>query len=212
MQLSDIRDEVRERMGVSPNDGFYSEAKITRLINSANRQIVLDQDWPWLQVNTSVDTTAGTCVLTMPANTRRVVRMSYQNIEVRYFVERVKPDWYDREGAPRIYTYEGGNWIVYPEPQQVYALDVTYVRQSDNVLSADTDVPLIPDYCIDALISKTCVMLARRERDLDLERNFFGEYMTIMDSMRDEQENTTEGMSPRRTRVEERMAYSGGWY
>ena len=47
-ELSDIRDEVRERLGVSTNDTALSDAILTGLVNAAQRKLSLMHDWPWL--------------------------------------------------------------------------------------------------------------------------------------------------------------------
>lgn len=210
MQLSAIRDECRLRFGVSSADQLYTDNDLTTLVNAAIRTVNLDQDWPWLETATTAATTVGTNALTLASNIRRVVLMAFQNQEIRYFTRRAHSDFYTAKGSPRFYTYNGG-WKIYPEPDKAYTLDYTYVVGNETALSADTDEPLIPDYGVDAVISRVCVMMSRRARDLELERNYFGEWARTMDLLRDEIRKTHEGQTPRRTRIEDRVSinYTG---
>lgn len=211
MDLDGIRSEVRLRFGVSDADQLYTDTALATLINAAIRTVNLDQDWPWLETATTATTTIGSNNLSLAANMRRVVVMFFQNQEIRYFTRRAQADFYTAKGSPRFYTYDGGGWRIYPEPDQEYTLDYTYVIGNETALSAGADEPLIPEYGIDAVISRVCVMMARRARDLELERNFYGEWARTMDLLRDEIRKTHEGQTPRRTRIEDRVSinYTG---
>lgn len=208
MDLDALRNECRKRYGVAATDNLFTDSDLALLINASIRRLNADMDWPWLEVEATANTTIDNNVLTLAADVRRVQFMSYQNQEVRYLSRRAQPDFYTAKGAPRWYSYEGNVWKIFPTPNAVYTVDYNYIRTVEPTLSAGTDTPLTPDYAIDAVISWAMVIMARRERELDLERNFYGEYARTMDMLRDEARKTTEGMSPRRTRVEDKMATS----
>ncbi len=206
MDLQGFIDEARLRYGASVNDQLFTDANMTTLVNAAVRQINLDQDWPWMEAESTVNTVSGSNILTLASDVRRVVRMSHNEQEIRYFTQRIQSDFYNTTGSPRVYTHEAGNWKVYPTPDGAFTIDYVYVKDGDNVLGNPTDTLLMPSWTVDAVIARTCLMMARREKNLDLEANYFGEYARLMEIMRDEMVKTTEGMSPRRTRPEDRMS------
>lgn len=208
MDLDAIRNEARLRFGVSVTDQLYTDVNLATLINAAIRRVNADQDWPWMEISTTAVTVADTQAITLASNARRLIKMSFEQHEVRYVNHRTVADYFGATGAPRFYTFQGGSWLLLPTPDRVYTIDYTYVRDLDIQLVLGTDVPLIPDWALDAAISYTCVFMARRGRDAGLEANYYGEYARTMDVLRDDVSKSIEGMTPRRTRVEDRAPIS----
>lgn len=208
MDLDVIRNEVRLRFGVSAVDQLYTDTTLATLINAAIRRVNSDQDWPWMEVSTTASTVADIQAITLATDVRRLIKMSFEQHEVRYVTQRNVADYFGATGAPRFYTFQGGSWLLLPTPDQVYTVNYTYVKDADTQLSAGTDVPVIPDWAVDAAISYTCVFMARRGRDSGLEANYYGEYARTMEVLRDDVSKSIEGQTPRRTRVEDRAPIS----
>ncbi|MCP5022371.1 MAG: hypothetical protein GY930_11420 [bacterium] len=205
MELSDIRDETRVRYGVSDQDNLFTNTHLTTLINAALRRINAEADWPWMEVSTTVSTTAGSSALTLASDIRRVTMMSYNQVPLRRMTKRAIQDYYGSQGQPRFYAYDAGHKVL-PAADRVYTIDYSYIAGSEATLSDGTDEPLAPTRAIDMVISYVCVMMARRERDPELEARFYGEYARTLDKLKDDLSTTIEGMTPRRTRTEDSLA------
>ena len=85
-----------------------------------------------------------------------------------------------------------------PTPDSAYTVEYGYLIDAEDILSGESSEPLIPDSAIDLLITRTCVLVARRLRDRELERMFYAEYERSVKDLRDNMIETTEGYLPRR--------------
>lgn len=198
MQLSDIRDTVRRRAGIGDTDPLFTDTVMTALVNDSLRRVSVRQDWPWLDTAGSANTVAGTETLTLPSF-RKVRWLRWEDREVTYATNRDRADWYDESGAPERYTEEAGSVILLPKPDAVYAIAYGIVRAGETVLAADADVPLIPDWAIEMVISDTGLLVARRKRDREMERVYYAEFLDTYNTLLDDIIQTTEGFIPRRT-------------
>lgn len=186
--LTDIRVEVRERLGLSTNDTAITDAILTGLINAANRKISLIHDWPWLVATdaTLTATVAGTRIYT-PASDWRKTLFVIADDDQQLRPKQSQDIWRfkEQDGYPMFYSVQGEQMILAPTPDAVY--NITHVYIKDVVeLSADTDEPDVPLWAIDLLIDKAAVLGARRLRDDDLRKEMESEFAQTLTTMKDE--------------------------
>lgn len=199
MQLSQIRSEVRTRLGITATDQALSDTVINALINAAVRRINLLYDWTWLEKSGSKTVTALDDVIANRTNNVKRMRWVREGDRELIFINyRDFPDYVNITGRPLYYTEDEGVFRVIPFPDANYDVTYGYVEAVDTPLSGDTDEPSIAEYAIDMLIADTCVLVARRMRDRELERVFYAEMSSMVKRMKDEIAETTEGFLPRR--------------
>jgi len=208
MQLSEIRDEIRLRYGVADTDALFTDDNLTDLINAARRRLHQVREWPWMETVASVNTVVDSNDLTLANDVRRILRMRYNNHSLRMVDARDISNYYGSTGSPRFWTYEAG-FKVLPAADKIYAIEYVYIKDNESPLVNASDVPTWPDRAIDVLISYTAVLMARRERMMELESRRFAEYSLALQDTLDEQIRGMEGTTPRRTRAEEQLS---GYY
>ena len=198
MQLSDIRTEIRTRMNVGTTDANISNSVLTTLINAALRHISVQYDWPWLEVEATANTVAGTETITLASNVRKVTHMYHEYHELLYRQFRDRPLFYGLTGPPVAFSEQAGVYYVWPTPNAVYTVSYGYILDKEPALSADSDKPLVPDWAISLVITQACILVARRLRDRDTERGFYAEYRDLLQTMTDNIRQVTLGHRPRR--------------
>jgi len=198
MILSAIQSEVRTRCGLNANDANFTDAILLVLINAALRQISTVEDWPWMQVSTTAVTVANTETISLASNCRKVNQMQYEYRDLRYVQFRDRHLYYGLTGYPALFSEFAGSYYIWPTPDAVYTINYTYYRTTETALSAAGDSPLIPDWAIDLLIAKVCALVARRNRDKDLESVFYAEYRNALSDIRDDVMRVTQGKTPKR--------------
>lgn len=202
-QLSDIRTEVRERMGLSTNDTAVTNAILTDIVNAAQRKLSLVHDWPWL-IEEDLDFTAFTIgqrkyAVTVPHDEWRktlyivVDGDTVMTVKQPQDIHRFSAD---TTGMPRFYAISGTDIYVWPTPDQAYSVLHVYVKDPA-VLSADGDTPAIEDWAIDLLVAQACVLTALRLRDFEMASMFRVEYAQILQTMQDEVRRTRQLPAPR---------------
>lgn len=167
MQLSAIRELVRTRVGLNANDAMSLDAALNSLINTANRQINLVRDWPWLERIATVQAPLALngLVSGLPTNFRKAIGLSHGSRDLPFRQPRLRPSVADFKGPPQAFTRGAANQVyVLPAPDQDYTLDLLYIA-TEPALVNNTDVPSIPGWAIDLLVAQTCLLVARRFRN-----------------------------------------------
>lgn len=198
MQLTDIRDEVRLRMGLSSSDANFTDTHLNTLINAALRQVSTHEDWPWLEKLATAATVASTETITLASDVRKVTFMRHEYRELRYVNFRDRALYYNLTGYPNTFSVYAGNWYIWPTPDAAYTISYGYIAKTEPTLSLDADEPLMPDWAISLCITYACVLAARRSRDRELEKVFYAEYADLMRTIRDDTRLVTLGLTPRR--------------
>lgn len=201
-ELSDVRDEVRERLGLSTNDTAVTNAVLTNLVNAANRKISLLHDWPWL-VEEDTDFTALTVgqrkyAVTVPVDEWRKTLFVIVDDDQLMTVKQPQDihRYQAQTGFPYFYAIQGTDIYVAPTPDEAYSILHVYVK-APTVVSADDDVIDVEDWAIDLLIDKTAVLAARRLRDTELRKEMESEYAQTLSDMRDEVRRTRQYPKPK---------------
>lgn len=197
--LSDIRVEVRRRLGLSTNDTAITDTILTSLINAAIRKVNLLHDWPWL-VTTDATLTAtvdGTRIYTPASDYRRTLFL-IAGTDQQLRPKQPQDIWRfaEQEGHPMFYAVQGGQIILAPTPDAVYTLTHVYIKDDTTELSSDTDEPSVPLWALDLIIEKAAVLGARRLRDDALRREIESEFAQTLQSMRDEVRQTRQLPTP----------------
>jgi hypothetical protein len=164
MDLSDIRTDVRERIGEDSAD-FFTDAEVTRAINLAQTTFIAEEIWPWLF--TEWETTIGTGVdeLELPSNVsfHRAFNLSVMggSLTRGRLLERLSPaagfaarfEYETLPQTPAYYYLTSASrdaaetlYVVkfVPATDTDYDVSAQYLRVPDE-LTADDDVPDLPD-------------------------------------------------------------------
>jgi hypothetical protein len=198
MILSAIRTEVRTRTGYAVLDTDLTDAILTALVNVALRDISLEADWPWLETETTAVTVADTETIALANNVRKVTHMRYQYRNLKHVQYRDRNLYYGISGPPAVFSEAASSYYIWPTADAVYTIDDGYVITTETALSADGDAPFIPDWAVGLLISRTCMLAARRRRDKELESVFYAEYQGNLSNAKDNIMQVTLGLRPKR--------------
>lgn len=166
-QLQDIRTEILETAGLAADDARFPAATLNRIINRALRSIAAEHNWPWLQGSETITTVAGTQAYTPATDWAQVRRLQYNNRDLREYPSREAAKYQNDTGAPVGFFVEQDKIHIVPVPDGVYSITHIYEGYTAT-LSADTDVPEIPDRYLDYVVQTALVLVAQRIRDLDL--------------------------------------------
>ena len=184
MQLQAIRTEVRDRSGVDSADGMAVDAVLTRLINSALREVANMRDWDWLKAEETITTVVGQTSYARNSAARvSTLLIDDQYSEVmRLVTPRAAASYARYDGRPMVWHVQAGSLIVYPKPSTVRTLTHTYLR-IEPALVDDTDVPIMPDYAIDLVIVKAGLKVAARTDNTSQHRLLSQEEKDIIESL-----------------------------
>jgi len=199
-QLTDLRDDVRTRLGLSSDDGKATDAVVTDFINAALRQISIQLNWEWLYAQETITTVAAQASDTPDATWISSVAMNYKGSQVRYVSPSAFPRWQARKSArPEVYTVMGKAVHWGPTPNAAYDIVHTFVS-TETTLSDDTDEPDMPDWAIDYLIVTAAHILAGRLGDFDRQRSIEPEMNRLYNSLLDESRRSREPVRTERRR------------
>lgn len=186
MQLSDLCNHVRERVGINHIDQAATNSALAGLLNSAVRELNLMADWDWMKVEVPITTTAGVFSYTPPADWRSTVRIESPSgapLELRAPADARR--LLTHSGSPRIYVVERGRIGLFPVPNGVLTLNHVYIATEPDLV-VDADTPRCPRWMIDAVIVKAARKLCTRINNRDLLRQLQEEEAIIMAGIRDE--------------------------
>lgn len=167
MNLAQLRDSVRTRIGVPAGDTFYTDQTLTDLLNEALSAISTEADWPWLQLSTTFSTVAGTGTYTPPADwteTRSLCIDGYDSIDPRSLAE-IREYLTTDSDVPRVYCISGDTILLRPIPNSVQVVTHDYVK-NEALLVTDTDAPLMPSQFHYAIVAFACHLAYLRSGDV----------------------------------------------
>ncbi len=162
------------------NYGTADRTRAKSAINAAYRDIASRHKWTWLETSDAVTTTAAQAT-TAFAPTRF---MDFGRLRPNSSITVREPEYvpwhlYDREslfsrraeqnmssGIPRQFSIYNGTIYWNPIPDNTYTYELFYWQYPAD-LSADADVPLIPEPERDVLVYGALKYLALRDNDLN---------------------------------------------
>jgi len=166
MELSQIRTEVRDRVGIDAQDAMATDATLNRMINAALREVANMRDWDWQTVEEEISLSVGVNKYDRGYLARSSTRLSYESNgdNLRLVTPRAAAAYQRYSGPPQVWYVQAGQLVVYPTPTKVDTLIHTYMS-AEEALEQDDDEPLVPDYAIDLVIVKAALKVAARTDD-----------------------------------------------
>lgn len=146
MNLEELRDSVRVRLGVPSNDTFYQDIYLDDLINEALQAISVQYDWTWLQATEIIPTVVGTRFYS-PADPLylQTKAVSIDGFDAMTWMDmqtiRNWPD--DTSDVPMYYTIWLDQIYLAPSPSQAYNIRHDYIKR-EPILDENGDIPLMP--------------------------------------------------------------------
>lgn len=198
--LAEYRAQIRSIGNFPANDTRITDAVINREINRALKRIAMIHDWPWLQTEKTIITSASRASYALPDDFLRLISLRFTDTTVPVnLTQRSKQevDAVPGLGQPHIYSIWSGNVKLAPTPSGTYTLCLSYISQ-ESALTNDSDVPLIPDYWNNGVIDGALVELLRtaaRTDEAALSEQRFEQWVT------ETQDNVRQSREPVRIRV-----------
>ena len=155
--LADIRTRVRNRL----DDTTYDAGVIDEFINAINRQTLNSYVFPFMEKTFSGTLAMGASTFLLPVDTQTVISFRITAPDesagfLDYLPFREFDQMYPDPGAvaggtPIAWTFVNNNFKVYPKTDQVYELDLRYVKKPVELVN-DTDVPDLPESFSEILV------------------------------------------------------------
>lgn len=167
MNLAQMRDAVRTRIGVPAGDTFYTDQTLNDLTNEALQAIASEADWPWLQASTTFSTVAGTGTYTPPADwveTRTLCIDGYDAMDPRTLAE-IREYLSTVRDVPSVYCVSGDTLLLRPVPSAVFTVTHDYVK-NEATLITDADVPFMPAQFHYSIVAFACHLAYLRSGDV----------------------------------------------
>ncbi len=198
MNLAQLRDSVRTRLGVPAGDTFFTDPVLTDLINESLQAISAEADWPWLEISTTFATVNGTATYTPPADwsrTRSLCIDGFDALEWRSLAEiREWPT--NIIDAPRYYNINAEQITLRPVPGSVYTVTHDYLKD-DQTLVTDADVPLMPSGFHYSIIAFACHLAHQRSGDAQRAQAAMGDYQGWVKRMVSQRQRQSGGLRVR---------------
>jgi hypothetical protein len=170
MIVSEIQTYIKRQFG-DESGVQVTDADILRWINSAQKQIVL-QNESLLEKTTTTNTVIGQQVYTLPVDLLKLSAVSYRNSTTTAYFRlkgyslsefNEKVDGWDgstESGDPFCYTISENNIILYPVPNTAVLAGLkVYYNRKPVVVTLTTDTPELPELYHDTII-KFCLQQA----------------------------------------------------
>lgn len=199
MDLGTLRTALRNRVGVSDYDGFFTDARLTDLINEAIQVVSSEEDWPWLQTTETIATVNGTQAYAPAADwlrTKALIIDGYDAMQWRSLQE-IREYGSDYLGLPVVYTVYGDQILFGPTPGAAYSVTHDYIKQEPELAVSD-DEPIMPSQFHGAILAQAAHLASLRAGDMSRVQAFGSEYSTWLNRMRDHRRRSS---SPLRVRV-----------
>lgn len=205
MNLSQLRQSVLSRMGLTSADALFTSTVLTELVNEAVHAIETENDWPWLEAITTHSTTAGTQTLTVPTDWLRtrnlwitdngpLTNTGFTDLRARFEASV--------QGQPAMYSVTADTIYLGPTPDAVYTVNHHYIKREPD-LTSDTDSPLMPASFHPAIVEHATYLGLRRSREEGRASVALDAYQGWLRRMVDNRRRSSQSM---RVRVR-----SGGW-
>lgn len=164
--LTSLTTNVLNKLGLPSTDGLITSSVVTDALNVAIQQISTNQEWPWLYLEDTFQTVAGTALYNLPPANIMLKWIAYKDdaldLVQRQDLVRVS----QIQGRPTIYAESGDNIILGPVPDGVYTISRGYY-QREPLLVNGSDSPLLPDVFADYAATVAAKTLCITLRDTD---------------------------------------------
>lgn len=202
------------------NYGTADRTRIKTFINMAYRDLIKRHRWSWLEESTTVTTTAGQVSTSLSGVTDLMEFGRLRRASATTSVDPEYIDWNEwskdfhrnvasqlPQGTPTKYSYWEGviYWDKTPDATYTYTL---YYWKRPVDLSADADVPLIPEQERDVLVFGALYYAALRDNDLPRMNQYQQLYEGMVAQMW-RSDNLKQKQTPRKIRMP--RSYGGSY-
>lgn len=198
MNLAQLRDAVRTRIGVPSGDTFYTDQTLTDLVNEALQAIASENDWPWLEESTTFALVNGTATYTPPADwvrTRSLCIDGYDAMEWRSLIElREIPTTIT--DSPRFFNVNVEQITLRPVPASAATVIHDYLK-NEQTLVTDADVPFLPLQFRYAIVAFACHLAYLRSGDVQRAIAAATDYAAWLKRMVEQRRRQTGGLRVR---------------
>lgn len=198
MNLAQMRDAARVRLGVPASDTFYTDPALMDLTNEALQAIATEFDWPWLEASTTFATVSGTATYTPPADwmrTRGLCIDGSDAMEYRSLIE-LREVATTTTGEPGFYHINTEQITLRPVPSSVSTVIHDYVK-IEPALAGDTDTPLMPSQFHYSVVAFAVHMAHLRSGDVNRAAAAMADYQGWLKRMTDNRRRQSGGMRVR---------------
>lgn len=193
---------IRTETGWTSDDGMTTDPVLQDLIAKVLRIISIEHDWDWLKTSEAISTVAGTVAYTPGATWAKTegVRVDADYGSWLQQVSAEEADSYllygDARGRPEVFAVRGGQIVLRPIPDAVYAL-THYFYKVEPALASDSDSPLLPAQFHDGVVALAASFGWARKGDFKRAAEERETYKAIAARMVDDKTRSTQ---PRRVR------------
>lgn len=167
MNLAELSDAVRTRIGVPAGDTFYTDPVVADLVNEALAAISAESDWPWLEATTTFALANGTATYTPPTDwvaTRSLCIDGFDAMEPRSLIEiREWPTTI--VDIPRYFNINAETITLRPVPGAVNTVTHDYLKY-EPALAAPSAAPLMPSSYHYSIVAFACHLAYLRTGDV----------------------------------------------
>lgn len=198
MNLEQLCDAERARLGVPVSDNFYTPPVLIDLTNEALQAISTEFDWPWLDASTTFDTANGTATYTPPADwmrTRGLCIDGFDAMEYRSLIEL--REWPTSiTDVPRYFHVNAEQLTLRPVPGSVNTVTHDYVK-IEPALANPTDTPLMPSQFHYVIVAYAVHLAHLRAGDVQRATAALADYQGWLKRMTDNRRRQTGGIRVR---------------
>lgn len=143
---------IRRALGLSGTDTTaLPQADVLEALNAGLQSISTEKEWLWLRATETAATTANDNTVALPTGYRRTIYLSIDDRPVilqknlaDVVGDVVTPGFPAETGYPQVFAPSPTDLVLWPTPDAAYSYDHAYIKEQP-ILTADGDVPLIPD-------------------------------------------------------------------
>lgn len=195
MNLEQLQDAVRVRLGVPAGDSFYTAPVLADLMNEALQVVSTEADWPWLEASTTFALVNGTATYDPPANwmrTRSLCIDGFDAMEWRSLTEL--REWPSTiVDVPRYFNVNVEQITLRPVPGAVYTVTHDYYK-TEPTLTNPTDTPLMPAQFHYAIVAYAVHLACIRSGDVPRATAALADYQGWLRRMIDNRRRQTGGL------------------
>lgn len=169
MNLTNLIEATRTRLGLPASDAFFSDQNITDLINAALTYITGRHDWYWLETSEALTTVASTETVDTDADSQRTIALyddTGVQLEWMALSDLVRIPADAESDTPRFFGYKGSKIVLRPVPASGGATLTHIFRGTEPRLLTGSDSPLMPSQFHDAIADWACYFSGLRQGDL----------------------------------------------
>lgn len=196
MNLEQLQDAVRVRLGVPVADNFYTAPVLTDLINEALQTYSVEYDWPWLEATETFSTVANQEGYDVPADwCRTQVLTPPDDYPLRYISlnelrQRNEVGGLFNAQFPDSYTIAQEQVKLSPVPQSVRVYTHDYIKVEPYLINP-TDQCYVPNEWVYIVVAKACALAYMRQNDMERAMNWERQYDKWLIRARDNRRRTT---------------------